>query len=300
MTGRDNRDRTLNWRTGKARPVSPWRRLLSWRMPKFHGPAWPRGAVPWGRLISATVAVLLLVAVLFFRPCLGALHQIRDVRIEVEGDGVLTVEEIRQTLSIERGDSFFGLRLGKAAERLQSLPRVRAQEIRYRLFHELAVKVYEHHPVGVLINAEGEIVEVAADGTVFPPRGLDLADLPLLSFDTAAAISDLSPGDQMRNTGLGDLLALLQALQRAHPMLWDGISEARLFASGDYELYWNDFPIVIWGRGAVTERQLLTWTGVMDDLQQNDELDAVVDLRFQDQILVRLPQDREAGIREMG
>ncbi len=300
MTGRDDRDRSLIWRTGNARPVSLWQRMLSWRMPVLSGPVWPRGSFPWGRLIGGAVAVLLLVAVLFFRPYLDALHQIREVRIEVEGDGVLTVEEIRQRLSIEKGDSFFGLQLGSAAERLVSVPRVRAQEIRYRPFHELAVKVYEHHPVGVLINADGEMMEVAADGTVFPPRGIDLADLPLLACDAGLILDGLTPGDQLTTTGLGDLLSLLAAVQQAHPVLWDGISEARLLISGDYELYWNDYPIVIWGRGAVTDSQLLAWSGVMDELQQNSELDAVVDLRFQDQILVRLPLDREAGIVEMG
>jgi POTRA domain, FtsQ-type/Cell division protein FtsQ/DivIB, C-terminal len=294
MTGRDDKRRSLIWQTDQARPISPW------RVPGLSGPAWPRGRVPWGRLISGAVAVLLLVAVLFFRPYWGALHQIRDVRIEIEGDGVLTAQEIRQTLSIERGDSFFGLQVGRAAERLMSLPRVRAQEIQYRLFHELTVTVLEYHPVGVLISADGEMMEVASDGTVFPPRGIDLADLPILTCETGRMLCELTPGDQIAPEGLSELLALLADLQAAHPRLWDGISEAKLLSGGDFELYWNDFPIVIWGHGVVTENQLLAWTGVMDELQENDELDAVVDLRFQNQILVRLPRDREAGIRIMG
>jgi hypothetical protein len=91
------------------------------------------------------------------------------------------------------------------------------------------------------------------------------------------------------------VLRLLADLEQAQPRLWGGISEAHLRRDGSYEIYWSNAPTVVWGQGRVSPLRLRAWAGVMEDLRQRGDLDAVVDLRLHGQILVRLPAEDEGA-----
>ncbi len=241
------------------------------------------------------ILVVLSAGIFFFGSYLGPLHEIREVRIQMSGNGQLAVEEIEAVLGIEAGLSFTDLDWAEAALRINSMPRVKTQRLSYQWPHVLKVSVVEYVPVAVLLGADGQIVEVTRQGVVFPPRGESLPDLPILSFEFALSLVDLAPGERIDLPGTRDLLGLFEKLQRDYGALWCGISEARLLNSGGYELFWNDSPIVIWGQGEVSETQIAAWLSVINDLQSNGETDAVVDLRFRDQVLVRLPADQISG-----
>jgi len=270
----------------------PEKTVNAGRTPKLMRRGWFRLVLPVGLLIVLSVSAYLC------RSYLGVLHQIQEVRVEVLGDGVLTATEIQEALNIKAGLSFAAVDWDAAAERVLTLPRVHAQEFSYDWPHVLVVRVCEQTPVALLLDCEGRGIEITAGGVVFPPRGPSC--LPIISFEEGPDLFDLVPGDQVELPGAGDLLRLLNDLHRDHTDIWCGISEAHLLAGGDYELYWNDFPIVIWGEGAVTRLQLDSWLAVISDLQDNGETDAVVDLRFRDQILVRLPTDQVLEPREIG
>jgi len=213
----------------------------------------------------------------------------------------VTPEMVRAQLDLAPGTIFTGFDWREAIGRVQALPRVGWVRISYGWFHRLDVDVQERRAAAMLTAEDGATREVAGDGVVMEPAGLTLADLPLLTWEGAAARMWPEPGQPLAVPGATDVLRLLAELERGYPRLWAGISEAHLRSDGSYELYWNDAPTVIWGCGEVSPLRLRAWARVMEDLRQRGDLDAVVDLRLRGQILVRLPEvDEGASGRATG
>ncbi len=244
------------------------------------------------RLAAAALAAvgLLGAALVAGLVSVDPLLRIREVRVTVDGPGAVTPELVREQLDLAPGTSFAGIDWRSALARVQALPRVGWARLSYGWFHRLDVHVQERWATAMLVAPDGETLEVAGDGVVMVPEGETLADLPLLSWEGADPRLWPEVGRPLAVPGAAEVLHLLSALERAYPRLWAGISEARLQRDGSYELYWNNAPTVIWGRGEVSPVRLRAWANVMEDLRQRGDLDAVVDLRLRGQILVRLPE----------
>jgi len=227
--------------------------------------------------------------------------RIREVRVEIHGPGTVTPEQVRAQLALAPGATLTGFDWREALARVQSLPRVGWARISYGWFHRLDVRVEERRAAAVLMAADGRVFEVSADGVVMEPAGATLADLPLLTWDGGDPRTWPEPGRPLAEPGAADVLQLLADLEQAQPRLWGGVSEAHLRRDGSYEIYWSNAPTVVWGQGRVSPLRLRAWAGVMEDLRQRGDLDAVVDLRLHGQILVRLPaEDKGASDRATG
>ncbi len=217
------------------------------------------------------------------------LLRVRDVRIEISGPGAVTSEQVRAQLALAPGVTFTRLDWESALARVRALPRVGWARLSYGWLHRLDVQVEERRAAAMLIAADGRAFEVATDGVVMEPAGRTLADLPLLTWEGANPRAWPEPGQALAEPGAADVLSLLADLERTQPRLWARISEVHLRRDGSYEIYWNDAPTVVWGQGPVSPLRLQAWAGVMEDLRQRGDLDAVVDLRLHGQILVRMP-----------
>lgn len=252
--------------------------------------------------LGALALVVTLPARLYGRTPVGALT------IEVAGPGQVSAREIRDALAIAPATPLRAIDRATLCARLVSeVPRIAAAEFAGGWWQPPFLRVVERIPVAIWIDATGTVGEIAADGTLLAPRGQAPADLPLLTWEPEAAVAAQPPGpaaapdDGAREAprfdapGAPDLLAVLAALQQCVPHLWEAISEAHLHPDGTYELLWNDQPTVAWGRGALSATRLHAWEAVMADLQARGERDAVIDLRYRDQILVRLPDATSAG-----
>lgn len=215
--------------------------------------------------------------------------RIRAVEVRIEGAEVVSVEELRDLLAIRPGSSLRSLEVEHLRQRLLAMPRIAGVRFGYVWFQRLVVEVAERVPVAMVISSEGESFEIAMDGIVLPPAGEGVADLPLLTWEEQPGTRP-APGALLDLRGGPDLMHTLRDLQERYPSLWQGISEAHLLADGTYELFWNDTPTVAWGRGALSDARLRAWATIMSDLHQRGEKDAVVDLRFREQIVVRLPE----------
>jgi hypothetical protein len=147
----------------------------------------------------------------------------------------------------------------------------------------------------MLARPDGSVLEVAQDGILMPPRHAMLADLPLLTWSGGIPPAACAAGGLLDLPGGPDLMDLLAGLRSVHPSLWRDLSEAHLHPDGTYELLWSDQPTVVRGRGPVSPARLQAWSAVLADLRERDECDAVVDLRFRDQIIVSLPEAEKAA-----
>lgn len=258
---------------------------------------------PWKRplpLLGAALgcggvgAILLVAGVLSFHP----LFAIRGVEFIREQPGTLSIEELEATLALPPKASFTNLDWKAANERLLSIPRVAEVRMSYGWFHELEITVEERRAMVLLFDADGTAWEMSKSGVCLSPRGQALADLPLLSgppLDTT-----LRAGLRPESPGLLSVLEVLDALRRDHPQLFEGLSEAHLQGDGTYELFWNESPIVVWGLGSLSQQSLRAWEHIMGWLEQDGLDDVVVDLRFQDQIVIRHPLGTPITSEEIG
>ncbi len=275
-----------------------------WRSRKVprQGRARRRRAGSWMRPVGLGVVLAGLLAIVLALARPGPLTCIRDIAVEIQGPGTLTEEEVRGVLTASPGTSFLELDWDAAGRAIQALPRVKRVRLSYTWFNRLEVKVEEHAAVALILRPDAAALEVSEDGVLMSPRGRSLADLPLLSWEDVALMAAApEAGGRLEVRGAPDLLGLLATMQHGYPALWEGVSQAHLMGDGCYELYWNDIPTVVWGRGGVSDMRLRAWSSVMGDLRRRGETDAVVDLRFRDQIVVHLPVDRaDAAAHEMG
>lgn len=226
--------------------------------------------------------------------------RIRRVHIELTGGGVLTEQDIRERLGALEGRSFLRLDPGGLEAGILELPRVRAAEVRYRWPGGLVVGVSEREPVALVAAPGGRLLEVSADGVLLASDGSGSADLPILSWEGQMAGVELRPGVCCDLCGAPDLLELLSRMRSECPSLWQGLSQAHLRPDGTGELFWNDVPTVTWLRGRVSPLRLRAWAAVMSDLRARGDLDAVVDLRLREQIVVRLPAEAEDERSQVG
>lgn len=284
-----------HWEDMSAEQAEVYREMLRRGLSERRVPRRERGG--GARLLVAAAALataaLGTIALATGLVSVDPLLRIRDIRIAIDGPGAVTPEQVRAQLDLPPQATFTGLDWRAAVERVRALPRVGWVRLSYRWFHCLDVRVQERRATAMLVARDGETREVAGDGVVMVPEGETLADLPLLTWEGIDARTWPAAGQPLTVPGAGEVLHLLAALERTHPRLWAGISEARLRRDGSYELYWNHAPTVIWGRGEVSSLRLRAWARVMEDLRQRGDLDAVVDLRLRGQILVRLPEDDE-------
>jgi len=258
------------------------------------------------RRASALVLILLGIA------CGGALAylaggrvldyamRVRQVEVTVSGSGILTAEAVREALALPERLSWRQLDAPALEARLRALPRVASARITYEWFQRLRVAVEERAAVCMVVRPGGKVLEVATDGLLLEPLGHGVADLPLLTWDEFLFSEVPDAGAVLDLPGGPDLMDLLRQLQIEQPDLWSGVSEAHLRSDGTYELFWNEAPTVIWGRGRMGRTRLQAWATVMDDLQQRGEKDVVVDLRFRDQVVVRRPAATSKPQRKLG
>ncbi|MCK4414313.1 MAG: FtsQ-type POTRA domain-containing protein [Candidatus Eisenbacteria sp.] len=223
------------------------------------------------------------------RPLLDEVTRIRAVEVEIVGPGSFSPEEIVEILAVPPGIAWSRLDHEALRERLLSWPRIAQVAIDYTWLRRLRVVVTERQPVAMVVGAGGTRCEVAPDGMLLAPVVAAAADLPLVTWEAAEPAPRLAPGEILDLPGAPDLTALLVRLREGYPLLWRGVSEAHLLADGTYELFWSHGPTVIWGRGPLSATRLTAWATVMADLRERGEQDAVVDLRFREQIVVRLP-----------
>lgn len=223
---------------------------------------------------------------------------IEALEIRIAGPGYLDAAAVREALGVAPGTPLREIDPEEACRQLRrELPRVAQARWLGGWFERPVLEIVERSPVGMIVGPRGEALEVAEDGLLLPPRGETLADLPLLTWSGGTTPQACSPGTLFDVPGGPDLMALLGRLRQDHASLWRDISQAHLHPDGTYELFWSEQPTVVRGRGPVSAVRLQAWSAVLADLRERGESDAVIDLRFRDQIIVSLPGSETPAAR---
>ncbi len=102
--------------------------------------------------------------------------------IEVRGSTILTADELRAILPIQRGDNVFRAQTGAAEDTLRALPWIAAVDVRRELPHTIVVEVRERTAAAVV--AADELYLVDAAGNPFKRAAVERGEgqgLPVIS-----------------------------------------------------------------------------------------------------------------------
>ncbi len=225
--------------------------------------------------IRRAVAVVVIVAAAsapwWYRPALAKLDFFRVRQVEVRGVRYASPDEIVSRLGVDSTASVWD-DIGPLEARVRRLPAVRDVRIERKLPGTLVVRVTEHPPVAY-VQTGGQLVAVDARGHTLrlDPTVVNV-DLPVLRRrDTVA-------------------LRILGAVRETLPALFARIGDVRRGDAGGVVVQLNQ-PVgrVILAPANVTAERLFDAIPVEADLERRRLAASEIDLRFKDQVVVRLP-----------
>ena len=233
-------------------------------------------------LALAGIAVLVLVAArLPWRQLRERVAVVQEVRIE--GALYLDAAHVREVAGLHAGDDLIALDLERARQALLLDPRISRAEVTRAWLRDVRVRIVEREPV--LVVTHGVPWEVDSAGVLLQPlaRGMT-ADVPLL---TGPDFSRQRAGTQVLTLEVRRGLAWVRALAPRDLQLVSEVSEVDVSDPLATSVLLENGTRVLasaWPPGA---RVLSALRVVLSDLQRRGVLAGEVDLRFENQVVVR-------------
>lgn len=229
----------------------------------------------WRRRVRRAALVIALMAAgsspWWYRAALGRLDFFRVRQVEVRGVRYASPDEIVSRLGVDSTASVWD-EVGPLEARVRRLPAVRDVRIERKLPGTLVVHVTENPPVA-FVQTGGELVAVdAAGNTLRLDPTLVNVDLPVLrARDTVA-------------------LRILGVVRETLPALFARIGDVRRGDAGGVVVQLNQ-PAgrTILAPADVSAERLFDVIPVEADLERRHLAASEIDLRFKDQVVVRLP-----------
>ena len=204
---------------------------------------------------------------------------------EVRGNRVLTEGEVLELSGAVMGSNLLDVRISALEEAVAASPRVDRAQARRVLPDRVVVTLDERSPAALVVRGGG-VVEVTHDGTVLPAVAQTMSvDLPVIS----GAVGDVDTGSTGPSQELADALALLQHAREVSEGLWMDISEVRIAPGSGLVIYTvADGAEIRVGSGALGSDDLERLWRVLCDIRDRGLEAETIDLRFKDQVIVRL------------
>lgn len=204
-------------------------------------------------------------------------------QVRVEGALYLDVARVAEVAGLRAGDDLIALDLERARQALLLDPRISRAEVTRAWLRDVRVRIVEREPV--LVVTHGTPWEMDSAGVLLQPlaRGLT-ADVPLL---TGPDFSRQRAGTQVLTLEVRRGLAWARALAVRDVQLVVGVSEVDVSDPLATSVLLENGTRVLapaWPPGA---RVLSALRVVLSDLQRRGILASEVDLRFEDQVVVR-------------
>ncbi len=222
----------------------------------------------------ALAALALITSPWWARAGLRQLAFFRVRRVEIDGTRYVSPDEIVSRMRVDTSASVWD-DVAPWEGRVREHPSVRDVRIERRLPGTLVVKVTENLPVA-LVQAAAGLVPVDAAGKSLPvnPAAADV-DLPVLATRDSTA------------------LRLLGEMRVVAPALFARVGEVRRIARGDLLFRFTDASPAafrdILAAADVTAERLNDLVPVEQDLVRRQVRATEIDLRYRDQVIVRLP-----------
>jgi hypothetical protein len=237
------------------------------------------------RKVGAAVGLLLLVggaAVVTPRAVRSIARSdvFRVSELELQGARYLTLEQAAEAAAVPSEASVWD-DPSEWEARLGAHPLVREVRVRRRIPGTLVFDVEEREPIGLLATPTLEVVD--AEGRILPIDPSEHAlDLPLLRLPTRSR-----EGEKLRAA----LAAEAERLARTDPEFAGMVSELSRDDRGDLLARWGQPAVTFRFTPAVTARKLREGVLVLLEItRETGETPETVDLRFEEQVVVRRAQ----------
>jgi len=209
------------------------------------------------------------------------LFETRDFR--VEGLKYLSATEVVKASGLVAGADLFSVDPARARQMLLLHPRIAAASVSRRFPHGVTLSIEERLPV--LLVKHGEPWELDTGGVLLPPLAEGVvADVPML---VGPELQRLAAGTQVQSPEIERGLAWVHALGRRELQLGGQISEVDVSDPRSTALTLLSGTRVLSPAWPPDMRLLSALRVVLADLQQRGTLAQEVDLRFENQVIVR-------------
>lgn len=235
-----------------------------------------------GLLVLVGFTALLTLGVTHLPEAMAESEVFRVSKVEVEGIRYLSEEEALAAAALPPDLNLWDPTEG-VADRLRTHPLVREARVRRKLPRTLVLELVEREPVALLPTPV--LTPVDPDGRRLPvDPSLHVLDLPLLRAEQEDTGRGLSP------TELRVLAGEVHRLERLDPLLHASLSDAGVGAWGEVVLRLAEPAVIMRYPPPLTPARLREGLLVLADALERhpDRMPEVVDLRFADQVVVRL------------
>jgi cell division protein FtsQ len=242
--------------------------------------------------ILRVIALLAMLAGLAHVPWDGLRKRVARVdRVRVEGTRYLDAARVMQVAGLASGQDLFRLDLERARQALLLDPRVQEARVTRRLPRDVQVRIVEREPV-LLVN-HGVPWEIDSAGVLLPPLEPGVvADVPLL---VGPRFDGLAAGTQVNRAEVQRGLAWVRALSARELQLAGQVSEVDVSDAALTGLTMLDGTRVLAPGWPPDTPRLSALRVVIADLKARGTTANEVDLRFEDQVIVRPAATAEGG-----
>lgn len=211
---------------------------------------------------------------------------LRVAEVCVEGNVILSENEILAMASIDKGQKLYSVNLLAAQARVLQNAFVKSVAVLREAPDRITIRVRERVPIAAAVLDNIEYLD--ADGVVLPHvRSETSFDLPVVTGGFQS--SDFSPGKKVAKAGVIEAIEILSVARQLSDELYRRISEVHTEAGRDIVLYTAESGVpVIFGHGNAASK-LVKFEGFWNEIVRHHgaaELNCV-DLRFEDQVVVR-------------
>lgn len=255
--------------------------------PRFEQPAQERRG--WWLLIP-----LIAVMVAIFACSLNWKKSMKLRHVEVEGLHALTAQEVVALTRVPVNSLLFDVDLAAAQQQIAVNPFVKSASVTRQYPDVLRISIQEREPIAT-VNG-GQVWYIDASGVLIPFRQSALKlDLPIISGVSGA--QSLKAGGVVADKEIAAALEILHEARRIDSSLYHFISEINMNHGGDITLFSVDAGApIIFGRGGAARKLYLLQTFWQQIVKaQGAEKLQLIDLRFEDQVVVKWAQQTEKG-----
>lgn len=212
-------------------------------------------------------------------------------KVVVSGNRVVDTNEILQLAHVKAGKKIYDLDLMVIQKDVASHYFLKDVTVERDLPSTVKISVVERTPIAIINTPD--LLYIDPDGMVLPHSiSHELFDLPVISNIPQGL--KVSVGETLRNPDITEALDILSTAKLVNKELYYLISEIRLRSGGDLVLYTADGSVpVLFGRGEAASKLVRLETFWNDVVHQRGTASLqYIDLRFEDQIVVRWNNNR--------
>ncbi len=207
-------------------------------------------------------------------------------RLAVSGNRTLPADELLAAAGLRTGDAWWSVPRDADLRLLAAHSRVAAAEIRWVAPRGLELRIQERD-VLLRLGApiDGMNCDLSSDGVLLETHPVfDPIDLPVLTGDFPG---QLRPGSRIESVLDASWVAHFASVRDRSPELWRAISEVRYLGEEGFAVYLRPGHRVVLWDPSINGELWAHLPRILEDLDGWGIDDAVLELRFRDQVVVR-------------